>query len=392
MKMVNSTEFEEFIRPWNFPNKLGIPEIAYDELQFLDQDLGEGKKSTTRLALWKGRRVAVKTWRTGRYASDYKSHKHAYSYWELSRYCDLASVQGQIIPKLLFCLRVDSSTMIGMELGTPVTADDGEYPKAVTKVMDTLKGLGWKQREESCRRDNFVWMMNGDKSRRLVAIDLESFIPCYGAEVPVSNPLIRKNRRPTPFGVPEITPAEVELPGYTESRNFWSAKPHRVRNEPAKWEGRDIRIVVYDCSSGGVEEELRKTLETLLKFKEQQGSLIPELKFVVRDHKGRILLGFSWYNIVRCERDEPRVEKLANALAEVGIKWKLPEVGTVEAGEKGGDTIVDCLTDLQWYHGGENDLSGTGSDSESMPDPSHLSIDECTHSSPNSIAEGSASE
>lgn len=46
-------EFERFVRPWNFDNEFGVPEVDADDIE-IGRALGSGNKGSTAKATWEG--------------------------------------------------------------------------------------------------------------------------------------------------------------------------------------------------------------------------------------------------------------------------------------------------------------------------------------------------
>mmetsp|Transcript_425 Transcript_425/g.510 ORF Transcript_425/g.510 Transcript_425/m.510 type:complete len:218 (+) Transcript_425:348-1001(+) len=209
---INEEAIDHFFEPWKYPNEFGIREVKEEEIEVLSY-LGGGKKGSTRKAKWDGRIIAFKSW----YENSSYSNDCAYSHWELSCYNALKAVQGSLVPKLYFVPRSEKTgkLMFGLELGEEASSYDSGYEEAKNELGDALKKEGWIQRDGSFRPDNLVWMKNEGESKRLVAIDLESFIPYFG-------PNRRKNKRKiesfpfdaerfTIFGLPQICPSKLQL-------------------------------------------------------------------------------------------------------------------------------------------------------------------------------------
>ncbi len=194
-----------FFEPWKYSNEFGILQVKEEDIEVLSY-LGRGKKGSTRKAKWDGRIIALKSW----HENSLYSNDCAYSHWELSCYNALKAVQGSLVPTLYFVSRSEKTgkLMLGLELGEEASLYDSGFEEAKQEVGDALKKEGWIQRDGSFRPDNLVWMKNENESKRLVAIDLESFIPYFG-------PNCRKNKRTiksfqvdaerfTIFGLPQI--------------------------------------------------------------------------------------------------------------------------------------------------------------------------------------------
>lgn len=273
--MKATDDVTQFLEPWMCPNKFGIPEVDFSEIK-VGRGLGCGKKASTSEAVWNGKTVALKSWTFGgRY-----EHARAYSHWELSRYCDLKEAQGNLVPRLHFVCRRHGTLMLGLEMGQPVHDYCNELEDAKSKLWKALTEQGWKQRSGSWRNDNLVWMQNDDGSRRLVAIDLESFIPHFGKSIPRAP---SKTAKMSYFGVPEVSPSEVRIHGCDETwewttegevmKGYWGKRP--VTLLPKNWTRASLKI---EMSRYSILEKV-------------QGVLIPRPLFVARQRDGTLLLG-----------------------------------------------------------------------------------------------------
>eukprot|EP01083_Nonionella_stella_P098797 277915_1 len=129
---IDRKAIDKYLRPWDFPNTLGILEVPTEEIEVLHH-LGSGAKACTSKALWRGQHIALKSWD----ASFFGAEAWSYLYWEICRYCDLESVQGRLVPELLFVTR-DSDTgfyMLGLELGEPVSGDEPGFGEAKEALL-----------------------------------------------------------------------------------------------------------------------------------------------------------------------------------------------------------------------------------------------------------------
>ena len=191
---IDPQALDEFKRPWEFDNTFGVLEIPFDEIE-TSGSLGSGKKGSTVAATWKGQSIALKSWKCGCDAGPY-------SQWELLVYCHLKSLQGTLVPKLHFISHEpDGCLVFGLELGRPRHC----VPRSeMNEAMDEISQHGWTQRSVSIRSDNFVCMANEDGTERLVATDLESFIPVFGVANPVKPPAYFENT--TFYGIPVVHP------------------------------------------------------------------------------------------------------------------------------------------------------------------------------------------
>lgn len=221
-------QFDRFAHPWEYNNNCGVLEVDADDIDDGPDGhhvLGKGCKSSTRKVKWKGKEVALK-------CGDSSLNSGPMSQWELERYSDLQAVQGTLIPKLLFVSR-DKNTgerLFGFELGRPVPAQaiPPMYRSEMDKLNTKLKMHGWCQRPTSWRMDNVVIMKNEDGvTDRLVAIDLETFIPVSYRQVPIP---IRRHAAPI-YGVPVINPREVQI-NHTDPSAFWD--PDIVKENPVR--------------------------------------------------------------------------------------------------------------------------------------------------------------
>jgi hypothetical protein len=171
--------------------------------------VGSGKKGSTSIAMWNGTKVALKQW------TSYSGYPTGpYSEWEILNYRRLKSLQGKLIPKLLFVTRNDSGRRaIGLELGRPIDEDHKTETELKAFNKESIAKHGWMQRKGSIRCNNFVYMNDNENKERLVAIDLESFIPNF---------LFSHNSSPTisyapVLGIPIVEPTEVKIAGCTFS-------------------------------------------------------------------------------------------------------------------------------------------------------------------------------
>ena len=313
-----------FFEPWKYANELGIPEIAEHEIEVL-KPLGSGKKSSASLATWNGRSIALKSWRADN--SNY-SDAPAYSYWELMCYCNLKDAQGSLVPELLFVSRQkDTGTLVlGLELGEPVSGYEEGFRDAKKKLRTDLEKEGWIQRSGSFRDDNLVWMQNEDNSKRLVAIDLESFIPYFGVER--EERLHASKRNMTIFGLPEISPSELKL---DNCKTSWDWTTYG-RNCTGTWrKQKKVTVMPY--------YQDRKTLETQLEryelFKKEQGTLVPRPLFLARERNGTILLVLEHFE-TRCPLSiyMKRKEEILAPLAKLGWEISGSEIGLLGTGEQ----------------------------------------------------------
>jgi hypothetical protein len=330
----------QFLEPWKYPNEFGILEVAFDEIK-VGKHLGDGKKASTSEAVWNGKTVALKCW-------DFCSYNClAYSHWELSRYCNLKEAQGSLVPRLHFVSRNkdNGNLMLGLEMGEPVVWSDEGLEDAKDKLNEEIKKLGWKQRDLSWRNDNLVWMRNGDGSRRLVAIDLESFIPHFKGDKSAIPRAPSNIAKVSYFGVPEVSPSEVSIPECDQSSEwttsgqiitgFWGERP--VTLLPKRWTRSSLEI----------EMERYSLLEKV------QGVLIPRPLFVARERNGTLLLGCEQMDSdYRCSSEEAS-EEIQPKLLPFG--WTFPKVqpmGTFLRGlssstdSTGEDIPLMVLTDL----------------------------------------------
>lgn len=164
-------------------------------------DIGHGKKGSTKIAMWNDKKIALKTWRD--------TYSEPYSEWEILMYCRLKPLQGTLIPKLHFVSRTaDGKRALGLELGQPMTYCQKE---SMHNVIKSIAEYGWKQRCASIRPDNFVYMEGDNKDeKRLVAIDLESFVPDFHTKKNDSCVVVAHD---SVLGVPVEEPLNVEVPG-----------------------------------------------------------------------------------------------------------------------------------------------------------------------------------
>ena len=275
----NDDAMDRFLEPWKYPNKLGIPEIDFSEIKVV-KPLGRGKKSSVSLALWNGKEIALKKWKEDNY--NYQD-TDAYSYWELLRYCDLKESQGKLIPELYFITREKETNtpLLGLELGQSVRGDEPGLYRAKNDLQKKLKKEGWIQRSGSWRDDNLVWMQNEDKSKRLVAIDLESFIPYFGSAA--DGKWNNSKTMTTPFGLEEVSPINLRLDNCDES---WEWVSNNTSTGTWMKENKPVRILSYKRNR----HNLQKQLERYELLKSQHGILLPRPLFVSRERDGTILL------------------------------------------------------------------------------------------------------
>ena len=322
-----------FFEPWKYANELGIPEIEEQEFEVL-KPLGSGKKSSASLATWNGRSIALKSWRADN--SNY-SDAPAYSYWELMCYCNLKDAQGSLVPELLFVSRQkDTGTLVlGLELGEPVSGYEEGFRDAKKKLRTDLEKEGWIQRSGSFRDDNLVWMQNEDNSKRLVAIDLESFIPYFGVER--EERLHASKRNMTIFGLPEISPSELQLDNCDTSLE-WTTYG---RNCTGTWrKQKKVTVMPYYKD--------RKTLETELEryelFKKEQGTLIPRPLCLARERNGTILLVLEHFETRCCNINInilKRIEEIRGPLAKLGWDLSSSSLGSLGTGEQSRPVLYD---------------------------------------------------
>jgi hypothetical protein len=305
----------QFLEPWTYPNEFGILEVDFDEIK-VGEHLGDGKKASTSEAVWNGKTVALKCWNVC--SSDY-ANSLAYSHWELSRYCDLKEAQGSLVPRLQFVSRNKDNgiLMLGLEMGEPVDCCDEGLEDAKGKLHEAIKKLWWKQRRASWRNDNLVWMRNGDGSRRLVAIDLESFIPHFEGGKSTIPHAPSSIANVSYFGVPEVSPSGVSIPECDKSWE-WSTSG---RIMTGYWGERPVTLLPkrWTRSSLEIEMELYSLLEKV------QGVLIPRPLFVARERDGTLLLGCEQMDSDSCLLLSRRAtEEMQQKLLQFG--WTLPKV------------------------------------------------------------------
>lgn len=168
--------------------------------------IGSGKKGSTLSAIWNGQKIALKSWQVSGYDDGPLSE------WEIHNYCRLKALQGSLIPKLLFVSRTSNGKRaIGLELGRPIfhcREVEMDY------LADKIAKHGWMQRDVSIRPDNYVRM--GPKGR-LVAIDLETFIPVFprNHNHDLPSPTISRG---SVLGIPVVESSEVEIEGCDKER------------------------------------------------------------------------------------------------------------------------------------------------------------------------------
>jgi hypothetical protein len=283
---------QSFRQPWKHGKLIdlfGVPEITRDDLD-IHEEIGRGKKSLVRRATWKKQKgdeptnnidVALKS----HYDTDSYPNIAAYTFWEFCRYNDLKAVQGKLIPKLHFILRDEGKLMLGLELGKPVRRDEYESTR-VKELYSDLQDTGWVQREGSFRYDNFAWMKNEDGSQRLVAIDIESFIPWFqGRNAYTNRSLVARviaNRELKFLDIPEISPTELEIPDIDKSFEWTSYKrPFR-----SSWFGEKVVVVPSDS------DDLFTALHRLRSLR-GKGKSYPRPLFLARERDGTILLGLQ---------------------------------------------------------------------------------------------------
>eukprot|EP00978_Attheya_sp_CCMP212_P047945 scaffold452290_cov63-Attheya_sp.AAC.3 len=312
--------YNRFFEPWKYANELGIPEISEQEIKVL-KPLGSGKKASASLATWNGRSIALKSWVGNNCNYSFAS---AYSDWEILRYCNLKNVQGSLVPKLFFVSRQKDTgaLVLGLELGTPVSGYERGLSDAKNKLRNDLEKEGWVQRSCSFRDDNLVWMQNEDNSKRLVAIDLESFIPYFGVET--EGKLHASNLNMTIFGLPEISPSELQLPTYNSWE--WTANDRRCTGTWRK--EKKVTVIPYQRD--------RKTLETELEryelLRKEHGTLVPRPLFLARERDGTILLGLEHFRHSYV-RDDKAKEDLQAPLAKLGWEMHQSSLGFLETDE-----------------------------------------------------------
>jgi hypothetical protein len=303
----------QFLEPWKYPNEFGILEVDFDEIK-VGKHLGNGKKASTSEAVWNGKTVALKCWNFC--SADYENAL-AYSHWELSRYCDLKEAQGSLVPRLHFVSRnnYNGTLMLGLEMGEPVVWRDEGLEDAKDKLKEEIKKLGWKQRSGSWRNDNLVWMRNGDGSRRLVAIDLESFIPHFKGDKSAILRAPSNIAKVSYFGVPEVSPSEVSIPECDQSWE-WSTSGQTMTGY---WGERPVTLLPKRWTRSSLEIEM----ERYSLLEKVQGVLIPRPLFVARERDGTLLLGCEQMDSDYWCSSEEASEELQPKLLPFG--WTFPK-------------------------------------------------------------------
>jgi len=168
----------------------------------------------------------------------YYSEEQCFPQWELERCCD--SVQGKLVPKLYFVSREASGKrMFGLELGAPVRRSDEKeyalYQKHKVTLRQNLSKTGWMQREESFDR---TLMKNKNGTRRLVAIDIESFVPTFNQPEVTIQPTSGVELI---LGIPFVSPAEVK-PQYSHVSYEYRL---RSKYEDGVWRKRERVTIKY---------------------------------------------------------------------------------------------------------------------------------------------------
>mmetsp|Transcript_27484 Transcript_27484/g.42095 ORF Transcript_27484/g.42095 Transcript_27484/m.42095 type:complete len:150 (-) Transcript_27484:3717-4166(-) len=133
---IDRKAIDQYLRPWDFPNALGILQVPKEEIEVLHL-LGFEMQASTSQALWRGQSIALKSWD----ASFYGARTWPYLYWDLCRYCDLKSDQGRLFSKLLFVSR-DSDVslyMLDLELGEPASGDEPGFEEAQKELLSEIK-------------------------------------------------------------------------------------------------------------------------------------------------------------------------------------------------------------------------------------------------------------
>ncbi|KAG7346011.1 hypothetical protein IV203_005078 [Nitzschia inconspicua] len=361
-------EFERFAYPWKFDNPFGIPEIDPDEVQ-VQTWIGSGHKASTLKAIWKGRDIALKRVES--------SDKGPYFTWEISRYHDLRAIQGKLIPKLFFVSREKTTgkRLLGLELGVPL---DSHWPKEqAANLRSKLIPIGWRQRDCSWRLDNVVWMKNKkskakDKKsynsnywsnpkkrrrkkcktfpiKRLVAIDLESWIPTYHPKC--STLEIRRSI----FGLPILHPTELMIHhgkehSYWDDENVWDASHFYDGRLMAK--GRKVKVFAFNTAS-----DFRLSMERLLAWPSDLERLVVKPLSVLIGRSGKVIVVYE--NFDDQDPNNHDFSTLKRALRSCG--WEVSIFMLYHYSKKTKDGYV-ALFDL-------SQLNSVGSKKERLPPP-----------------------
>lgn len=120
-------------------------------------------------------------------------------------------------------------------------------------------------------------MKNEDGSKRLVAIDLESFKPSFQT----TTRDIESDELYALCGLPLISPTEL-----TGFQIEWELEPDPMSQ--TTWKDQDVTIVPHPRHWFSV---LRADLEMYKELEQHQGELIPQPPFLVRGRNGNVLLG-----------------------------------------------------------------------------------------------------
>lgn len=262
------------------------------------------------------------------------------SQWEILNYCRLKAVQGSLIPKLLFVSRMrDGTRAIGLELGKPIHIC---YRCEMQEINHELSEHGWMQRDGSLRSDNFVRIEG-----RLVAIDLESFIPAFY--------YVDINHMPPPtisygsvLGIPIVEPTEVQIEGcrkyqyvvnarvialhsqqHTYSHSPILTRPHIFLREwttnnvdtIGHWGATEVSLHSYSYDHDA--ESLRLLLERNFRLKTVQGSLIITPLFLTRERNGTIIVGYKRFSEIFSEEQKETMNGVYEDLNMLG--WTVPE-------------------------------------------------------------------
>ena len=354
-------QFDRFAHPWKYNNNCGILEVDANDIDDGPDGhlLGKGCKSSTTKVNWLGKEVALKRGCTSLSSGPM-------SQWELERYSDLQAVQGTLIPKLLFVSR-DKKTgerLFGVELGSPVCAGfsliSPIYQREMDELDNKIKMHGWCQRPDSWRMDNVVSMKNEDGvTNRLVAIDLETFIPVSYRRIPIS---IRRHAAPI-YGVPVINPREVQInhpcpsvswepddkirPSSSKNPKRWVAEIYpghwtTYKNGVINVQG--VSIVYYEDTS-----TFQHAMQRLCEWPENKMGAVAKPIFLALGRYGGIIVGHRKFE-TPIKNQQKRKKDYANLQVALGkLGWKgNPNYFRYESfGNDQIRLVVTCLNHLE---------------------------------------------